>query len=429
MDTVQNSQSSSTDRRLTLLEQEINAILGAAGITADDNIRNQLLSSLGNLYGPQGLTGQFSTQQLTQATGSTLLGAEIGVYNGSPAAPGTVLMSNAPRGEYRTSNFFADSPLGANQATFGLLRTGGTFKDTPEAQSLQTWMYQEWISFSNTTLTRPMRYLRSNVNNGGWSGWAAQEAIDTTNMFNYSGIDLPLAVGQSFSYDTANTAVTQVPLRIATGPGQLYEISVVQRNPTVNSAAGAYPQTDLDLLLLPNNTSYPQAFSVGSITTQSQYVQGGNLNPNYSNWTIYTDNVTDYSTLTAASPASTSGTVTPPPYANSLMSYVQSASGFPGVTNYGFSGFWFDDIGGYANPPYFRKISVFTGDANTAPVAFHVGGGGSFGFNTGVNTAVSVWQNFSQVGYYQSLGLLSTAFSNPGGQVKCAFLVNVKRLA
>jgi hypothetical protein len=111
------------------------------------------------------------------------------------------------------------------------------------------------------------------------------------------------------------------------------------------------------------------------------------------------------------------------------MAYAQAASGFPGVTNTGMSGFWFDDIAGFANPPYFRKISVFTGDADTAPLAFHVGGGGSFGYNTGVNTAVSVWQNFSQVGYYQSLGLLSTAFSNPGGQVKCAFLVNVKRLA
>lgn len=446
MDTAQNSQNSYNDRRLTLLEQEITAILSAANLSANDTLRNQLLTSLNNLYGPQGTTGQFATEQLTQAAGASLIGAEIAVFQGSAAAPGLIMLSDTPRGEYRTWGYFADSPLGPNSASFGYLKTASTYKDAPEGTSLGTWFFQEWIDLSKGGNNRPMRYLRSNVNNNGWTRWAAQEAIDTTNMFNYTGPDLPLAVGQSFSYDTGTTAVGELPLFIQTQPGQLYEMTVVQRNPSSTpSPNGPYKQINLDLYLLPNNTFYSGAFSESSIRTLSNFINEYGpfptyLNPNYANWVTQTDNVT-YTAPPVIAGQNTGGSTTQPPYANSLFVETYSAAGFPGVVSSPMSGFWFDDIAGSTNPPWIRKIQIYTGDASTVPMAMHVGGGGSYAYNSGVNTAALVWQNYFQVGYYNSLGTLINSWNavqvgtlNNNGITQtpntlCSFLANVKRLA
>lgn len=445
MDTAQNSQHSQTDRRLTLLEQEISAILSAANLSSNDKLRDQLLNSLNALYGPQGTTGQFATEQLTQAAGASLIGAEIAVFQGSATAPGLTMLSDTPRGEYRTWGYFADSPLGPYVASFGYLKTASTNKDAPEGTSLGTWFFQEWIDLSKGGNNRPMRYLRSNVNNNGWTRWAAQEAIDTTNMFNYTGPDLPLAVGQSFSYDTGTTAVGSLPLCIQTQQGQLYEITVVQRNPSSTlSPDSPYKQINLDMYLLANNTFYPGAFSESSIRTTSNFIgvtwnTPAYLNTNYANWGVGTDNVT-YSVPPVIAGQNTGGPTLPPPYANYALIETYSASGFPGVTNASLSGFWFDDIAGASNPPWIRKIQVYTGDASTVPMAMHVGGGGSYAYNSGVNTVAAVWQNYFQVSYYNSLGTLLNSYNSAQGSsisanttqnpnTLCSFLANVKRLA
>ncbi len=444
MDTAQNSQHSQTDRRLTLLEQEISAILSAANLSSNDKLRDQLLNSLNALYGPQGIAGQFATQQLIQASGASLPGVQIAAFNGSASSPGLIQLSSAPRGEYRAGGYFADSPLGPHIASYGYLKTGSTYKDTPDSTTLATWLFQEWTDFSQGSNNRPMRYLRSNVNNGGWTNWAAQEATDTTNMYNWSGPDLPLAVGQSFSYDTGAEQVSQLPLSIQTLPGQFYELTMVQRFPAKSSAVpSAYSQVNLDIYLLPNNTGYAGAFSQSSILTSSAYVAGGTsqtppaLNPNYANWQMSTDNIT-YSAPPVIAGQNTGGAVTAPPYANSLIVNTIPASGFPGIQQAPLTGFWFDDIVGYTNPPYIRKILIYTGDAYTVPMAFHVGGGGSYGYNSGVNTCAAVWQNYFQVGYYSSLGTIvnswnatvaGTTSAVADTSIKCSFLANVKRLA
>jgi hypothetical protein len=405
-------QPSHQGEQITQLVAEINAVLAQANLTPNIQQPDQLSQALSALYG---YNGKVSTQLLNNiitAAGSKLPNSSISLYPGSNTAPGTVLLSNCPRGEYQTQGYYADSPLGSNINSYGIIVTGNSnTANAPTSLNSDNWFYQEW--YDMTALIghkRGTKYYRTNINGETYSDWNAQHQSSMGNMFVYQGPDIILPVGQSVSYDTGEISVSSLPLHVSCRSNQLYELEIVHKYPIVLSPS-SYPivnanhtQLNLDLAFLPNNTNYINSFSVASIISGVNYY--------FSNGQIYNAANTSAGTWYTS-------TQTGMAYSSTVSGYY--VIGSEGITNQ--NNFWFDDVGGTVNPPYIRKILVYTGDNSNLPTALHVGGGGSDSYQIGVNTSTAVWSLYNQVGYYTSLG---TLFMSGGGQN--SFLVSVRRL-
>jgi len=405
-------QPSHQGEQLTQLIGEINAVLAQANLTPNPQQSNQLAQALEAIYG---YNGEVSTQILNNivtAAGSKLPNFSIGQYPGSSTAPGTVLLANCPRGEYLTTGYYADSPLGSDVKSYGIIVTGNSSTaNAPTATNLDNWFYQEFYDmYAHINNKRGTKYYRTNVNGETYGAWNAQHQTSLGNMFGYQGPDIVLPVGQSVLYDTGNIPVSTMPLKLSCKSNQLYELEVVHKNPIVLSSSSypivnaAHTQLNLDLAIRPNNSDYLNSFSVGSIITGVAY-----YNPNGQIYNVANPNAGAWQNSTQTG-----------------VPYTATVSGPYAIANdtvFSLNNFWFDDIGGWVNPPYIRKILIYTGDQNNLPTAFHVGGGGSDTYQIGVNTAVSVWGLYNQIGYYTSLG---TLFMQAGGQN--AFLVSVRRI-
>jgi hypothetical protein len=398
--------------QLTQLINEINAVLAQANIVPTTNQSNQLAQALSSLYGYDGEVPQQLLNNIITAAGTKLPNSKIATYYGSNTAPGTVLLSNCPRGEYLTSGYFADSPLGSSVNSYGIIVTGNSGPNNfPSNQTLADWFYQEWFDMTaHIGLKRGTRYFRTNIDGENYGDWNSQHQSNLGNMFGYIGPDIILPVGQSVQYDTGEIPVASLPLHISCLPNQLYELEVIHRYPIVLSPSSypivnaAHTQLNLDLALLPNNTSYLNSFTAAGIETQANY---------------YNTQGQIYNVANPSAGAWNNTTSTGQAYPNTVAGNYVLGYNIP----MGYNNFWFDDIDGTANPPYIRKILIYTGDQNNLPTGFHVGGGGSDSYQAGVNTSIAVWSLYNQIGYYTSLG---TLFMQVGGQN--SFLVSVRRI-
>jgi hypothetical protein len=430
---------SSTLDQTSKLGQEIYAVLQQAGLEPTDNQRSQLLQALTTLISPNGIGPAQIQQEITGGMADLVPNLQLNWLRGSTVAPGSFVMSSAGVGKYYTTGYFADTPVGPNVNSWGILTCG--------YDGVSTY-YQEWYDISSQSSVisySPRKYIRYNVNELGWSGWSILESTNLFNRYFYNGEDTPLAIGQSVIYDTGTDAIGFLPLKIATSPEEVYELTIINRNPSLNQFTNnAYNNINLDLLLLPNNAFYVAAFTMAELITGSTFqALGANgqpaLNANYQNWLsgITLDNTGRYGT---GQPAQNTGNlVSYPPYVN--YATVTNTVPWPNYTNFNFqnpmSGFWMDDIAGYSSPPYIRKVTVYTGSSQTVPALFCTGGGGSRMYNSGVNTVVGTWANYPSVGQYSSLGTIllsaSQAFTTLGGniattQIASSFLIHLKRL-
>jgi hypothetical protein len=412
-------QPSHQGEQLTELIGEINAVLAKANLTPNPQQSAQLVQALEALYGYNGIVSNQILNNIVTAAGSKLPNFSINQYPGSTTAPGTTLLSNCPRGEYLTNGYYADSPLGSNVASYGIIVTGNSnIANAPTAEGLDNWFYQEFYDMTGyNSGKRGTKYYRTNINGQTYGAWNAEHQTSLGNMFGYQGPDIVLPVGQSVLYDTGTIPVASLPLKLSCKSNQLYELEVVHKNPIVLSPSSypivnaAHTQLNLDLAIRPNNSDYINSFSVGSVNTiVNYYSSNGQIynvsNPNAGPWQATTQTGIPYTTAVSG------------PYA-AATNYPYSAN-FNAFAN---NNFWFDDVGGGVNPPYIRKILLYTGDQNNLPTAFHVGGGGSDSYQIGVNTSTSVWSLYNQIGYYTSLG---TLYMPVGGQN--AFLVSVRRI-
>ena len=191
---------------------------------------------------------------------------------------------------------------------------------------------------------------------------AALLAISQIEGINWNLVttDTVLAVGDTALYSTA-TPVNLLPLHIATAINQVYEISIVNLNPFNGSS--------LALLLNANNATYTNQFIVTQLTT----------------------NVNNNKGLTESD--------------NS------------------YQGFFFNDVNGGVRPPFIRKITLFTGNPNTAKIANLLAGGGSSNNGFGITISTAIWNNLSTP--YTSLGTLIF----PSLSTTCNFIISIKRIS
>ena len=164
-----------------------------------------------------------------------------------------------------------------------------------------------------------------------FSGTVAATGLNT--LINLYGASArALNIGQTAYLDTGSTQVTSLPMNVNCGDNQYYEVVLVHKGP--------YTNTNLDIFIYPNNTTYA-----------GQFQRAGLL-------------------------SSTSGTI--------------------GSTyGYGDNSFYFDDLNGVAAPPYIRKMYFYTGNSSAYPMIMHIGAGGSGGTNCGENFTSSVWNSTS----------------------------------
>ena len=90
-------------------------------------------------------------------------------------------------------------------------------------------------------------------------------------MTGYSGADIALSIGQVAIYDV--TAATSVPLRLATGNNQGYEITL---SPTYQAGA----TSGSNATLLPNNTTFAASFNAHAISATGATVAAAFSNSN-----------------------------------------------------------------------------------------------------------------------------------------------------
>lgn len=211
-------------------------------------------------------------------------------------------------------------------------------------------------------------------------GFASQASlIDWTNVTT----DTVLQPGQTAYYNFMNMTTANMPLYISCADYQIYEIIMVYLY---------YSAYDLNLALLPNNTTYNNQF--WAIGMESAYTNQG--------W-FYT-------------PASST--------AQYGMSVCNALKDF----------FFFDDVWGGCKPPFLRTLKVWTGQTTTTPINLPTimayGGGGISGSSTeevpGVDVDTSTWQGNSGTPW-TSLGTLNQNTFASGDTY--SNLVLVKRLA
>ncbi len=179
--------------------------------------------------------------------------------------------------------------------------------------------------------------------------------VDWTNV----SVDTVLNVGQIASYDVLSQ-MNSIPLHIACGDDQVYEIVVVNYNGNT---------TNFDLQLNCNNTGYA-----------GQFDSWGFESSPYNNGTYFS----------ASSTA-----------AYSVHLWNQS----------GGSGMYWDDIYGASNSVFLRQLRIYTGNTSgVTPCGLGVGGGGTYEapntalVGSGNDLICGVWNNNSTA--YTSLGTL-----------------------
>ncbi len=218
--------------------------------------------------------------------------------------------------------------------------------------------------------------------------WQINDGLSQqASLINWAGVtaDAPLPVGSTAYYEVS-TATGNIPLYIACGDMQIYEVTYI------NLVFAATSQ-GLKLSFLPNNSTYSGQFSQTAVES------------------CYTNQAQFYN------PPSTT-----------------QEYGFSVVQNVVTDSFWYDEVDGIGTPPFIRTITIWTGVTSTTPIQPPMtmcwGGGGvtynlSTGYIPGVDLQQSGWTGNTGTPW-TSLGTFSEAVaSGTSNQV----LILVKRLA
>ena len=246
-------------------------------------------------------------------------------------------------------------------------------------------------SLSGTTLTAqeitvPAGASSPNAVNFSQLGAGLATSQSTINWTDVTS-DEPLQVGQT-AYYAPTGQLSSLPLHIACGDNQIYEMDVYQLPPYSGFTVGI----GLDISLLPNNTSYSGAFEWAAMeneaSNQGEFYEAPSTTATYG---IAAEMTTDS------------------------------------------SNFYMDDVGGSAIPPYHRHIKLYTGSTSLGvpKVLSHIGGGGNTpaaaGSNstTGTNITGGVWNDTTTA--YSSLGTITTSLEYPT-PLTCIWVVFVRRI-